>query len=112
MGGRRLTLNSLTFVHTKQLQDKARIFNLFFKCHLLSSNPMGQLGDKKASEHRKTRGLLKEPPLRRDTKVICRTATEEGRKRETGKLKGNDFCLGYHQKLLKNPRRTHMCLGL
>lgn len=38
---------------------------------------MGQLGEKKASEHRKTRRLLKEPSLRRDTKVICRTATEE-----------------------------------
>lgn len=43
---------------------------------------MGQLGEKKASEHRKTRRLLKEPSLRRDTKVICRTATEEERKRE------------------------------
>lgn len=58
---------------------------------------MGQLGEKKASEHRKTRRLLKEPSLRRDTKVICRTAAEEERKRETGKLRGNNFCLGYHQ---------------
>lgn len=50
---------------------------------------MGWLGEKKASEHRKSRRLLKESSLRRDAKVICRTATEE--ERETGELQGNDF---------------------
>lgn len=51
-------------------------------------------------------GKLKDS-LNRDTKVICKIATDE--ERETEKLMGNDFCFGYHEKL---PRHTHMCLVL